>query len=315
LSLALDQHSALYPNTDVPFEDAVDVVKRLLPYHIFQHPQQDCDVVTEGKIHKGKGKATDHDLAKEVEETKFAIECFKRRKKLEDRFRRARLKPGMRASPDDQAYVFAQAVVEADRTATTSLNNEVRNARAEKDRLDREKRIATMHPRPPSYPTLSQAQYYRGYPYPYTQPYNGASPQPAGYSPTNSVTSPGYQLSTASIPVQIPVGSLPALQALGIVPVAVSSLPPADQLQPLAVLRGSTSNGTMLSLEINVSLLQSAQVNGLAIVLNSLMARGGSSAANFPGAGVMPYGVAQPPNNAGHIYNGGAGGGSGGNIG
>jgi hypothetical protein len=69
----------------------------------------------------------------------------------------------------------------------------------------------------------------------------------------------------------------------------------------------------MLSLEINVSLLQSAQVNGLAIVLNSLMARGGDSAANFPGAGVIPYGAAQLPNNSGHIYNGGASGGSGGN--
>ena len=104
-----------------------------------------------------------------------------------------------------------------------------------------------------------------------------------------------YRPSTASIPVQIPVGSLPALQALGIVPVAASSLPPPDQPQPLAVLRGSTSNGTMLSLEINVSLLQSAQMNGLAIVLNSLMARGTDSAPNIPGAGVIPYGAVQPP--------------------
>ncbi|KAF7964646.1 hypothetical protein HWV62_4517, partial [Athelia sp. TMB] len=67
--------------------------------------------------------------------------------------------------------------------------------------------------------------------------------------------------------------------ALGIVPVPASSLPPADQPQPLAILRGSTSNGTMLSLEINVSLLQSAQMNGLALVLNSLMNRGGDPAA------------------------------------
>jgi len=77
-----------------------------------------------------------------------------------------------RASPDDQAYVLAQAVLEADRTATASIGNELRNVRAEKDRFDREKRVASMHPRPSPYPTLSQTQYYRGYPYAYTQPYN-----------------------------------------------------------------------------------------------------------------------------------------------
>ena len=231
--------------------------------------------------------------------------------------------PLQRASPDDQAYVLAQAVLEADRTATASLGNELRNVRTEKDRLDREKRVASMHPRPSPYPALSHAQYYRGYPYAYTQPYNGAPSQPTGspmlgYSSTIPIApSTNYQLSTASIPVQIPVGSLPALQALGIVPVPAPSLPLADQPQPLAVLRGSTSNGTMLNLEINVSLLQSAQMNGLAIVLNSLMARGGDSAASLPGAGVIPYGATQPPGSnltvvPDYTYNEGAGGGSGG---
>ena len=225
--------------------------------------------------------------------------------------------PLQRASPDDQAYVLAQAVLDADRTATVSLGNELRNVRTEKDRLEREKRVASMHPRPSPYPTtLSHTQYYRGYPYAYTQPYNGAPSQPTGppmlgYSSTIPIApSTNYQLSTASIPVQIPVGSLPALQALGIVPVPAPSLPPADQPQPLAVLRGSTSNGTVLNLEINVSLLQSAQMSGLAIVLNSLMARGGDSAASLPGAGVVPYGAAQPSAVPGYTYNEGAGGGS-----
>jgi hypothetical protein len=203
-----------------------------------------------------------------------------------------------RAAPDDQAYFLAQAILEADRTSTTTLSNELRSVRAEKDRLDREKRVASMYARPSPYPTLPQVQHYRGYPYAYTQPYNGTSQQPTGspilgYSPANPIASSNnYQPSTASIPVQIPVGSLPALQVLGIIPVPAGSLPPADQPQPLAVLRGSTSNGTMLSLEINVSLLQSAQMNGLAIVLNSLMTRGDSSA-SFPGAGVIPYSAAQ----------------------
>lgn len=147
------------------------------------------------------------------------------------------------------------------------------------------------------YPALSQPQYYRGYPYQYTQQYNTAStatsPTMSTYSPSSPmVQTTNYLSSAAAIPVQIPVGSLPALQALGIVPVAVASLPPADQPQPLAVLRGSTSNGTMLSLEINVSLLQSAQMNGLALVLNSLMSRGDSTTIPMsPGAGTTPYGT------------------------
>lgn len=194
------------------------------------------------------------------------------------------------ASPSDQAYVLAQAVLEADRTANLALSNELRSARAEKDKLDREKRAASVQtPRSATYSTFSQTQYYRGYPYSYPQPYSGAPSQPAtpmSVYPTPAASFTNYQPSTASVPVQIPVGSLPALQALGIVPVPASSLPPADQPQPLAVLRGSTSNGTMLSLEINVSLLQSAQMNGLALVLNSLMSRGGdpSTAANLLGA-------------------------------
>jgi hypothetical protein len=73
----------------------------------------------------------------------------------------------------------------------------------------------------------------------------------------------------------------------------------------------------MLNLEINVSLLQSAQMNGLAIVLNSLMARGGDSAASLSGVGVIPYGATQPPGSnltavPDYTYNEGAGGGSGG---
>jgi len=80
-------------------------------------------------------------------------------------------------------------------------------------------------------------------------------------------------LPNGAIPVQLPVASLPALHALGIVPVPAASLPPEGQPQPAAVLRGSTANGTILNLEINVSLLQSAQMTGLAMVLNSLVAR------------------------------------------
>lgn len=62
--LALDQISALYPNADTPFEDAADVVNRLLPYHVFQHPSKDLDTIE--RDNKGKSKATNQDLADEI---------------------------------------------------------------------------------------------------------------------------------------------------------------------------------------------------------------------------------------------------------
>ena len=69
LNLAFDQLSALYPTTDAPFENAVDVVNRLLPYHIFQHPQENLDPAMRGVVDKGKGKTTSHDPANEIEGT------------------------------------------------------------------------------------------------------------------------------------------------------------------------------------------------------------------------------------------------------
>ena len=54
----------LYPDADTPFQDELDVVNRLLPYHIFQHPQQDLTVLRGGV---GKNKETDvEQLRKEV---------------------------------------------------------------------------------------------------------------------------------------------------------------------------------------------------------------------------------------------------------
>ena len=68
LSLAFDQLSALYPNTDAPVEDAVDVVNRLLPYHIFRHPQ-DTAV-------KGKAKSINQEVVDEIEGTKNLIYLY-----------------------------------------------------------------------------------------------------------------------------------------------------------------------------------------------------------------------------------------------
>ncbi|OAX43314.1 hypothetical protein K503DRAFT_708857 [Rhizopogon vinicolor AM-OR11-026] len=285
--LAADHAAVMNPDVDSPFVDAMDVVHRLLPYHVLQQPQEDLRTATERRHAKGKGKA--HDIIRdEIEDTKFALECHRRLTKLQARFRRAKMKSGVRPSPDDQAYVLAQAVVEVERAENSSVSFELRGARNELDALQREKRVAANVPvgtfRPAYYPQTSEAQYYRTYPYAYTQPYTNST-TPAAPSTTTS-TSP------SAIPVQLPVSSLSALHALGIVPIPAASLPPPDQPQPPAVLRGSNPNGTILNLEINVSLLQSPQVSGLAYLLNTLMSRGATSgqgnASSSPGGQLSP---------------------------
>ena len=67
--LAEDQRAALFPDTDTPFEDEFDVVKRLLPFHIFQQPKEDLEtLLRHGHLNhskKGKRKATEEDLLRE----------------------------------------------------------------------------------------------------------------------------------------------------------------------------------------------------------------------------------------------------------
>ncbi|KAH8982177.1 hypothetical protein EDB86DRAFT_3086376 [Lactarius hatsudake] len=74
---------------------------------------------------------------------------------------------------------------------------------------------------------------------------------------------------SSAIPVQLPVSLLPTLHALGIVPVPTQSVP-VGAPPPPAVLRGTSANGAMLNLEINVSLLQATQTSGLALMINSI---------------------------------------------
>jgi hypothetical protein len=76
----------------------------------------------------------------------------------------------------------------------------------------------------------------------------------------------------------------------------------ANAPTPPAVLRGTSANGAMLSLEINVSLLQAAQISGMALVLNSTMRASSNTGTGDvpPHAQVgapytYPYAAAQPP--------------------
>lgn len=205
-----------------------------------------------------------------------------------------------RASPHDQGYYLAQVVLDGDRSENAWLGNELRVARSESERIEREKRAATSSARTTHFtstPSNLQPQYYRGYSYAYAQAYGNAAPTSA--SPTASqvpTTSTNYSLyqPTGAIPVQLPVALLPALHALGIVPVPATSLPPEGQPQPAAVLRGCTANGAILSLEINVALLQSAQMSGLAMMLNSLVSR--SNAATSTSTPTIVGDVGTPTN-------------------
>lgn len=51
--LAQDHSAALHPDVDSSFVDELDVIGRLLPYHVFQQPKDDLL-----KIVSGKGKET-----------------------------------------------------------------------------------------------------------------------------------------------------------------------------------------------------------------------------------------------------------------
>ncbi|KAJ8076507.1 hypothetical protein PM082_000930 [Marasmius tenuissimus] len=53
--LAEDHSAVLDPDVDTPFIDSVDVVKRLLPYHIFLNPVEDLKPLVTDR--KGKSKA------------------------------------------------------------------------------------------------------------------------------------------------------------------------------------------------------------------------------------------------------------------
>ena len=188
----------------------------------------------------------------------------------------------------------------------TALHAQLRSAKAELDKYNREHRPQTVQtparPTPPvTSTTYSYTPQYRHYTYPYaqygsnyTQVYPGfttTTPSTAQYPVvTTPVTVPTTGASTPSqtsaqtpsttsealskpVSLSLPISSLPALHALGIMPVSSLSVPPPGQPQPQAILKGTTANGTMLSLDVNVGLLQATQVSGLALIINAIAAQ------------------------------------------
>lgn len=208
----------------------------------------------------------------------------------------------------------------------TALNAQLRAARAELEKYNREHRPqtvqTTVRPTPPlTSTTYSYTPQYRHYTYPYapyqsnyTQVYSGfttATPSATQYqypvvttpisvsattsstshtattqTPTPSTPSTTTTLDALSKPVSIslPISSLPALHALGIMPVSSLAVPPPGQPQPQAILKGTTANGTMLSMDVNIGLLQPTQVSGLALIINAIAAQAVSAASSQSGA-------------------------------
>ncbi len=55
--LTTDHISVLFPDVSTPFRDIGDIVDRLLPYHVFQHPREDLL-----QVNKGKRRATETEI-------------------------------------------------------------------------------------------------------------------------------------------------------------------------------------------------------------------------------------------------------------
>jgi hypothetical protein len=189
--------------------------------------------------------------------------------------------------------------LEADRVENAFVGNELRTAKAQAERIEREKRAAasasaggsrmSQFPSSPQVmmPTMQATPYYRPYPYGYAQPYGTAhAPSSAPISAVATFSPVAPALTTAPTHIRRIYLTGPSLFSflldhyLLCMPLELSlflQLQHPDgqqgQGQTAAVLRGSTANGTILNLEINVSLLQSTQMTGLAMVLNSLVAR------------------------------------------
>lgn len=69
--LAADHAAVMNPDVDSPFVDAVDVIHRLLPYHVLQQPEEDLWTATDRRRAKGKDKA--HDIIRDEVEGRKAL--------------------------------------------------------------------------------------------------------------------------------------------------------------------------------------------------------------------------------------------------
>lgn len=65
--IAADQKAVMNPDVETPFATAADAVRRLLPYHVFHHPNEELEYATratyvQSLTSKGKGKEKELDV-------------------------------------------------------------------------------------------------------------------------------------------------------------------------------------------------------------------------------------------------------------
>ncbi|EJU04463.1 hypothetical protein DACRYDRAFT_114784 [Dacryopinax primogenitus] len=147
-SILADQLIVTYPDYKTPFRDSADVVQRLLPYHIFQQP--DDDLLPTRKRNK-RGKEIEVTARKfpqqNIDNFKTLIGQLKRRRSLQQRFHSMRTKDAKRESHPEQLYQIQYLLAEDDRRYNALLNAEIRNTRdqlaqMEKDAREKEKEQA-----------------------------------------------------------------------------------------------------------------------------------------------------------------------------
>ncbi|KAG8864574.1 hypothetical protein FRB96_005078 [Tulasnella sp. 330] len=151
--LAADQKAAMNPDVETPFSDAADAVRRLLPFHVFHHPQEELEyAITAARKHdlfKGKGKAKELDVSPHLQDLA-----------LENR----------------------------ERALNTQLSQKLREEKLKKDNAEREKRLAATSGT--TTPTTSAFQQQRQIPQAYPYP---AATQPSYPNMATYMNNPAYQ--------------------------------------------------------------------------------------------------------------------------
>ncbi|KAH7097045.1 hypothetical protein BKA62DRAFT_818767 [Auriculariales sp. MPI-PUGE-AT-0066] len=234
-ALAADQSLALYPDLDTPFQSETDKVHRLLPFHIFQQSQRDIDRVLNYDNISTDDKPKDPALTEKPSLRWTVIDDY-------DNYRTATI-------PWLDHVVITQAVVEADRVFNASMKEEF-------------KALQKSAPSRSAYPGGPPQAYPVAPSYPFVYP---------GQQPTIPHPPPAPTLPKGPIPVRLPSRLLTSLKNLGIIPVPAAKSNPATP----CVSHGTLGSGehSAVNLTINLSLLQQAQVQGLAVLLNSLVSR------------------------------------------
>ncbi|KZT56572.1 hypothetical protein CALCODRAFT_518033 [Calocera cornea HHB12733] len=140
-AILADQLAVTYPDYKTPFRDATDVVHRLLPYHIFQQPDEDI-LSTRTRNLKRKEKEDEEAgaLRQDVQDLRSNLALLKRRKALQDRFHSIRTKSAKHEAPSEQLYQVQSLALDDDRRYNALLNTEIRATRDQLAQMEKDAR-------------------------------------------------------------------------------------------------------------------------------------------------------------------------------